>query len=95
MANRSKEWNEDIAKKLKKQSYRQDFFLSLMEDGSLTLREAIQVLAKSMGNQEFAKLIEMVPSNTSRMVNTNHDIKFSTIEHILKKISPKLTVIAA
>ena len=91
MANRSKEWSEDIAKKLKKKSYRQEFFLSLIDDDEVSIREAIAIIAKTMGNQEFAKLIEMAPSNTSRVVNLNNDVKATTLEHILKKIGCELT----
>jgi hypothetical protein len=95
MANRSKEWSEDIAKKLKKKSYRQQFFLSLIQDEALSLREAIQIVAKSMGNIEFAKLIDMAPSNSSRVVNPSNDIKATTLEHILKKLGCELSVKAA
>lgn len=95
MANRSKEWSENISKKLMKKSYRRDFFLSLIEDGSVSIREAIQVVAKTMGNQEFSKLIEMAPSNTSRIVNPNNDVKTTTLEHILKKMGCELSVRAA
>jgi hypothetical protein len=95
MANRSKEWSEDIAKKLKKKACRQQFFLSLIQDESLSLREAIQIVAKSMGNQEFSKLIDMAPSNTSRIVNPNNDIKATTLEHVLKKLGCELSVRAA
>ena len=95
MANRSQEWSEDIAKKLKKKSYRQEFFLSLIEDDYLTIREAIKVIAKTMGNQEFSQLIGMAPSNTSRITNPSHDIKTTTLERILKKIGCELSVRAA
>jgi hypothetical protein len=95
MANRSSEWSEDIAKKLKKKSYRQEFFVSLIEDDCLTIREAIKVIAKTMGNQEFSQLIDMAPSNTSRAVNPNNDIKTTTLEKILKKIGCELSVRAA
>jgi hypothetical protein len=95
MANRSKEWSVDIAKKLKKKSYRQQFFLTLIEDECLSLREAIQVIAKSMGNKEFSLLIKMAPSNTSRVVNPKNDIKATTLEHLLSKIGCELFVRAA
>jgi len=92
MTNRSKEWSEDISKKLKRKSYRQEFFLTLVEDEEISIREAIYVIAKTMGNQEFAKLIEMAPSNTSRVTNPSNDIKATTLEHILKKIGCELSV---
>jgi DNA-binding Xre family transcriptional regulator len=92
MANRSVEWTEDIAKKLKKKSYRQQFFLSLIEDESLSLRDAIQIVAKSMGNKEFSSLIDMAPSNTSRIVNPVNDIKATTLEHVLEKLGCQLSV---
>ena len=95
MANRSKDWSEEIAKKLKKKNYRQQFFLALIEEESCSLREAIQIIAKTMGNQEFSDLIEMAPSNTSRVTNPKNDIKATTLEHILKKLGCELSVKAA
>jgi DNA-binding Xre family transcriptional regulator len=95
MANRTKEWSEEVSKKLKRKSYRQEFFLSLVEDEMVSIREAIYIIAKTMGNQEFAKLIDMAPSNTSRITNPKNDIKTKTLEHILKKIGCELSVRAA
>ncbi|MCB9063457.1 MAG: hypothetical protein H6622_18175 [Halobacteriovoraceae bacterium] len=92
MANRTQEWSEDVAKKLKKKSYRQEFFLTLVEDEGLSIREAVYLIAKSMGNKEFSQLIDMAPSNTSRVINPNNDIKTTTLEFILKKIGCELTV---
>lgn len=92
MGNRSKEWSEDIAKKLKKKNYRKQFFLTLIQEESCSLREAIQIIAKTMGNSEFSELIEMAPSNTSRVVNPKNDIKTTTLEHILNKLGCELSV---
>lgn len=91
MANRSKEWNEDIASKLKKKSYRKEFFLGLIEEEQLDIREAIYVLAKSMGNQEFAEMIGVPPSNASRMANPKNTLKWETIQTILECLDCKLT----
>ena len=92
MANRSKEWSHDLANKLKKKSFRQDFFLTLIDEENLSVREAIYVMAKTMGNQEFAKLIGMAPSNTTRVVNPKHDIRSTTLEHILSNLGLELSV---
>ena len=95
MANRSKEWSEDIAKKLKKKSYRRDFFIALVEDEGLSIRQAIQILAKTMGHREFSDLVQIVPSNASRITNPKNDIRTRTLESILKKIGCALTIKAA
>ncbi len=91
MANRSQEWSVDLAKKLKKKNFRQEFFLTLVDEEGLTVREAIYVIAKTMGNQEFAKLIDMAPSNTTRVVNPEHDIRSTTLEHILSALGLELS----
>ncbi len=95
MANRCKEWSEDISKKLKSRKYRKEFFLSLVNDEAMSIREAIYVICKSMGNREFASLIKMAPSNVSRIVNPDHDIKTTTLEFILKQIGCSLSVKAS
>lgn len=92
MANRSREYSVDLAKKLKKKSYRQEFFIALIEEEGLSVREAIYVIAKTMGNQEFSHLIGMEPSNTTRVVNPNHDIRSTTLEHILTALGLELSV---
>jgi len=92
MANRSQEWSSDLALKLKKKSFRQEFFLTLIDEEDLSVREAIYVIAKTMGNQEFAKLIGMAPSNTTRVVNPEHDIRSTTLEHILSNLGLELYV---
>ena len=95
MARRSKKWDIDISKKLKKKSYRQEFFMNLIEEEGLSLREAIYVLAQTMGNKEFASLVDMPPSNASRSANPKNDVKWSTIEYILQKIGCELYAKAA
>ena len=92
MANRAKTWDENISKRLKNKSYRQKFFISLIEEEGLNIREAIYTLSKTMGNQEFAKLIKMAPSNTSRVTNPKNAIKDSTLTQIIKRIGCELTV---
>ncbi len=92
MANRSREYSVDLAKKLKKKSYRQEFFLALIEEEGLSVREAIYVIAKTMGNQEFSHLIGMEPSNTTRIVNPLNDIRSTTLEHILTALGLELSV---
>jgi DNA-binding Xre family transcriptional regulator len=92
MANRSREYSIDLAKKLKKKSYRQEFFLALIEEEGLSVREAIYVIAKTMGNQEFSHLIGMEPSNTTRIVNPVNDIRSTTLEHILTALGLELSV---
>lgn len=91
MKTRSKEWSEDIAKKLNKKSYRRNFFLTLVREESCSLREAIQIIATTMGNAEFSKLIQMTPSMTSRVVNPKNDIRTKTLEQILKKFGCELS----
>ena len=92
MANRSREWSEDISKKLKKKSYRREFFIALVEEEGLSVREAIQVLAKTMGHQEFSELVGIVPSNASRIINPENDIRAKTLESLLKGIGCTLSV---
>ncbi len=92
MSNRSREYSVDLAKKLKKKSYRQEFFLALIEEEGLSVREAIYVIAKTMGNQEFSHLIGMEPSNTTRIVNPLNDIRSTTLEHILTALGLELSV---
>ncbi len=92
MANRSKEWSEDIAKKLRKKSYRRDFFIALVEDEGLSIRQAIQILAKTMGHREFSDLVQIAPPNASRVTNPKNDVRAKTLESILKKIGLALTI---
>ena len=92
MANRSMEWSENISKKLKKKSYRKDFLITLIEDENLSVRDAIQVLVKTMGVQEFSDLVNMNPSNISRIINPNNEIRTGTLEFILGKIGCILSV---
>jgi hypothetical protein len=91
VARRTKNWNPGIAKKLQSKAYRQEFFLTLVEEEGLDLREAIFVFAQSMGNQEFAKLVDMPASNASRAANPKNDVKWTTVEHILSKIGVNLS----
>lgn len=85
MAKRTENWNPDISKKLQKKTYRQQFFLTLIEKENLKLREAIYVFARTMGTQEFAKLIGLPASKLK------NDIKWSTLALILRKIGVKLS----
>lgn len=95
MARRTETWNPDLSKKLQSNRYRREFFLILIEEEKLSLREAIYTFARSMGNLEFAKLIEMSPSNASRSANPENDVKWTTIEQILHKIGVNISAKAA
>jgi hypothetical protein len=95
MGRRTETWNHDLSKKLQSKSYRREFFLILIEEEKLSVREAIYTFARSMGNQEFAKLIGMSPSNASRSANPQNDVKWTTIEQILAKIGVNISAKAA
>lgn len=94
MARRWKNWEESLAKELKKsKKARLEFFNALLEEG-YNWREALNHIIRVIGVKEYAEMIEIRPSNLINQLKKNSNVTLSTIEKIsqpIGKISINLT----
>ena len=90
MARRSKSWDENLSKKLQDPDFAKYFFLSLIEDEELSLKDALRELVQSYGISEYASLCGIAQPNLSRALDPSSNPTLTTIEKILSPLSLSL-----
>lgn len=89
MANRSKNWQEDLSKELLKSKKRRHlFFLGLREEYDNDL-DVLRAISKIMGLKELSKLCGIPSSNLSKYLGPGKDLKISTIHKLLSPFGVK------
>ena len=80
---RAVNWDEFMAPYFKKKSFRKTYLVNLIEEDGLSIEDALIESIKAMGIKEFAKLVDMAPSNVSRIIH-GKDMMLSTFKRFLK-----------
>lgn len=88
---RSSYWREELSDEFEDLKFRRQYFLNLIHDEDLSVREALTRVVKAMGIKEFANLIDMPASNVSRVLASD-DFKLSTLEKFLAAFGLELSV---
>jgi len=92
MARRSRDWEEGLAKDLRKTvKARKDFFLALLEEG-YDWREALTKIIKLIGVKEYCELIgDIQPSNLLNQLKPDFNITLDTLERLTNPLKIELT----
>lgn len=89
---RTRDWNEDLAKKLKDKEYAREFVLACLEEG-LAIQQALSKVVRAYGVKEYARKIKMAPSNLVRALNSEtKSLTTKTLNQILKPLGLELTL---
>lgn len=94
MAKRSRDWNEGLARDLRKQDFAREFVLGLVAEG-FTLQEALGKVIRGYGVKEFARKARMRSPNVLRSIDPRHNPTQKTLEQLLRPLGLRLTVAAA
>ena len=92
MARRSRDWEEGLAKDLKRTvKARKEFFLALLEEG-YEWREALDKIVKLVGVKEYCEFVgDIKPSNLLNQLNSDSNITIETLERLTKPLGIELT----
>jgi len=94
MARRSRDWNEGLARDLRKPEFAREFVLGLLEEG-FTLQSALGKVIRAYGVKEFAKKAKMPGPNVLRSIGTRHNPTQKTLEQLLRPLGLALSVVPA
>lgn len=83
MANRSKDWNESLAKELRDLDFAAEFIMASIEEGA-TIQEALTKVIRLYGVIEFAKLANMASPNVIRSINPRYNPTQQTLNRLLQ-----------
>lgn len=92
MAKRSKNWDENLSKKLRNQEFAKHFLLSLITDEKLPLKQALRETIQAYGISEFAELCGVAQPNISRALEDDANPTLTTLEKLLAPFSLSLSV---
>lgn len=91
MPNRSRDWNEGLARDLRKPDFAREFVLGLLDEG-FTLQEALAKIIHAYGVKEFASKAKMPSPNLLRSIDGRHNPTQKTLEQILRPFGLRLAV---
>lgn len=94
MAKRSRDWNEGLARDLRKPEFAREFVLGLIAEG-FTVQEALGRVIRGYGVKEFAAKAKMPSSNVLRSIDVHHNPTQRTLEQLLRPLGLRLTVMPA
>jgi len=92
MARRSRDWEEGLAKDLKRTiKARKEFFLALLKEG-YEWREALGKIVKLVGVKEYCEFVgDIKPSNLLNQLNSDSNITIETLERLTKPLGIEIT----
>jgi DNA-binding phage protein len=91
MSRRSVEWNEGLARNLKRRSFAQEFIRACIDEG-LSLQETLAKVVRAYGVAEFAKKTGLPSSNIIRAINPKHNPTAQTLNALLEPFALQLSV---
>lgn len=91
MSKRSRDWNEGLARDLRKPDFAREFVLGLLDEG-FPLQEALGKTIRAYGVKEFASKAKMPSPNVLRCIDARHNPTQKTLEQILRPLGLQLTV---
>jgi DNA-binding phage protein len=91
MPKRSKDWNEALAKELRRPKFAREFILAAMDEG-ISIQEVLGKTIRAYGVKEFAERAGIPAPNVLRAINPKHNPTQDTLEKLLKPWGLCLTV---
>ena len=91
MANRSKDWNEGLARDLQDPSFARDFLLAAVEEG-VAVQEALGKVIRAMGVKEYAEKCGIAAPNVIRAIDLRHNPTQSTLNRLLEPFRLRLSL---
>ena len=89
---RTVDWNIGLAKRLRDVEYARGFVLACQDEG-LPVQVALGKVVRAFGVKEYAKKIQMAPSNLVRAVNPKtKSLTTKTLKQILKPLGLELSL---
>ena len=92
MPQRTKEWNEGLAKDLRNRRFAQEFIIAGVEEG-VPLPRILAKVIRAYGVQEFARRVHMAPSNVSRAISPRSNPTQATLARLLRPFGLRLSVV--
>lgn len=89
MSRRSKDWNGNLARDLRDETFARKFLIATVEEG-VPLQVAIAKVVRAMGVREFARKVQMASPNLLRALNPQHNPTHDTLNRLLKPFNLKL-----
>lgn len=92
---RTKDYNEELSKRLKRPGYAKEFICSLIEgDDGLSLEDAVRKMISIMGVKEFSDLTGVASPNLIAFLQGRRNPKLETLNQYLKpfKLKVKLSI---
>ena len=94
MPKRTKEYDPQIAKRLKEPNYALNYLLSLQHNHDMAFKPALAFLIDQVGHAELSRMTGLHPGNVTRTVKklreNSKNIKIETLEVILNAFGLEL-----
>ena len=90
MTRRSRDWNEGLARDLRKPGYAREFILALLDEG-FSLQQALAKTIRTYGIKEFAERAGMPSSNVSRAIREGYSPGLLLLEKLLNPFGLRLS----
>ncbi len=94
MPKRSKDWNEELAKDLRRPKFAQEFILAALDEG-ISIQAVLAKAIRAFGVKEFADKAGLPPSNILRAIHPGHNPTQETLERLLRPWGLVLTIAKA
>ncbi len=92
MSKRSVDWEDGLAKDLRKPGFAQEFIAALIEEG-MSLHEALGTTIRAYGVKEFAQKVGLPSSNVSRAIQPAYNPSKKVLQQLLAPFQLRLAVI--
>ena len=92
MARRSRDWEEGLARDLKKTvKARKEFFLALLDEG-YDWKDALNKIVKLVGVKEYCDIVgDIKPSNLLNQLKPESNLTLETLERLTSPLGIELT----
>lgn len=92
MAKRSEDWDKFLMADLRAdKEFAKDFVIGVIKEG-ISPQLALNKIVKAYGVNEYAKWVNMAPSNVSRAINLRHNPTLETLNRLLEPLKLQLTI---
>ncbi|MEM7589615.1 MAG: hypothetical protein AAF320_05620 [Myxococcota bacterium] len=91
MVNRSRDWDEGLARDLQDPVFAREFVLAACEEG-IPLQEVLRKVVRLYGVKEFAQQVGIPSSNVLRALHPSHNPTQETLDRLLAPFGLQLSV---
>ena len=91
MVRRHSDWEQDLARKLRKANFAREFILALVGEGD-SVQTALGSVIRQIGVKEFSEKVGMDSSNVLRAIHPRHNPTQETLDRLLKPFGLRLTL---